>query len=575
MIKLLRFLKPFTVSISVVCVLLFIQTISQLYLPTLMADIVDKGIVHGDTAYIIRIGGVMLLVATVGAICTIAAGYLSAKVSASFGMDLRARVFERVENFTLQEFDKLGTASLITRTTNDASQIQQVVLMGMRMLVTTPLMCIGGVIMALSRDVKLSGVLLVALPVLSVTVALVASKALPLFKAMQTQLDKLNLVLREGLTGIRVVRAFNRIDHEQERFAKANRDLASTAIQVNKIMATVMPLIMFMLNITTLALVWFGGIRIDQGSMQVGDLMAFIQYAMQIMFSLLTVSMMFIMLPRASVSAVRINEVLEMHPSVKDADHLVELAPNSGEVEFKSVTFSYPGAEQPALRDISFHAGVGEVTAIIGGTGAGKSTLIKLIQRFYDVDSGVIEVGGVDVRDVSQEGLRAKIGYVPQKTVLFSGTVSENISYGREGASEEEVVASARTAQAEEFVTAMKDGFSATVSQGGTNLSGGQKQRISISRALVRRPEIYLFDDSFSALDFKTDAKLRAALKKDTLDATVLVVAQRVSTVMDADQIIVLEDGKIAGMGTHRELTRTCAVYREIIASQLSEEELA
>lgn len=540
-----------------------------------MADIVDKGIVNGDTAFILSIGGVMLVVAAMGAVCTIVAGYLSAKVSSRYGKDLRALVFERVENFTLHEFDKVGTASLITRTTNDITQIQQVVLMGLRMLVTTPLMCIGGVIMALSRDVKLSGVLLVVLPILGITVAVVASKGLPLFKVMQTQLDKLNLVLREGLTGIRVVRAFNRIEHEQKRFAKANYDLTNTAIKVNKIMATVMPLIMFMLNITTLALVWFGGIRIDQGNMQVGDLMAFIQYAMQIMFSLLTVSMMFIMLPRASASAVRINEVLEMYPSVKDADRVVDVSSEHSRVEFKNVTFSYPGAEQPALRDISFSAGPGEVTAIIGGTGAGKSTLVKLIQRFYDVDSGAIEVGGVDVRAVSQESLRARIGYVPQKTVLFTGTVAENIAYGREDASEEEIMASAQTAQADEFVSAMNEGFGASVSQGGTNMSGGQKQRLSISRALVRRPEIYLFDDSFSALDFKTDAKLRAALKKETVNATVLVVAQRVSTVMDADRIIVLEDGKIVGLGSHRELVRTCAVYREIIASQLSEEELA
>ena len=575
MLKLLKFLKPFTVSITIVCVLLFIQTISQLYLPTLMADIVDKGIVNGDTDFILRIGGVMLLVAAAGAVCTIAAGYLSAKVSSNFGMSMRARVFERVENFTLHEFDTVGTASLITRTTNDVTQIQQVVLMGLLMLVTTPLMCLGGVIMAVSRDVKLSGVLLVVLPILSVAVGVVASKGLPLFKVMQAQLDKLNLVLREGLTGIRVVRAFNRIEHEQKRFSRANRDLTDTAVRVSKIMATVMPLIMFMLNVTTLALVWFGGIRIDQGNMQVGDLMAFIQYAMQIMFSLLTVSMMFIMLPRASASALRVNEVLEMQPSVKDALRVVDLDSKGGKIEFKNVTFSYPGAEQPALRNISFRAAPGEVTAIIGGTGSGKSTLIKLIQRFYDVGSGVIEVGGVDVREVSQQSLRAKIGYVPQKTVLFTGTVAENISYGREDASQEEILASAQTAQAEEFVSAMNDGFAASVSQGGTNLSGGQKQRLSISRALVRRPEIYLFDDSFSALDFKTDAKLRAALKKQTMDATVIVVAQRVSTVMDADRIIVLEDGKIVGLGTHRELVRTCAVYREIIASQLSEEELA
>lgn len=575
MLRLLRFLKPFTLSVMAILSLLFVQSLAELYLPTLMSDIVNIGIVKGDTDYILRVGGVMLLVAAGSAISTILASYLSAKTAAGFGRDLRTRVFSRVESYSLNEFDKIGTATLITRTTNDITQVQQVLVMLLRMMVSAPMMMIGGIIMAVSKNAKLSLILVVVLPILVAAIALVIVKGVPLFKAMQVKLDKLNLVLREGLTGIRVIRAFNRIDHEKKRFMAANYDLTETAIRVNKIMAALMPFMMLVMNGTTIAIVWFGAVRVDRGEMQVGDIMAFIQYAMQIMFSLIMVSMMFVMIPRASASADRINEVLQTDPEIKDPVQPKPANSQRGFVEFRDVTFSYPGAEQPALSHVSFSAGPGEVTAIIGGTGSGKSTLSSLILRFYDIDSGGILVDGVDIREMSQANLRSKIGFVPQTAVLFTGTVAENIRHGHETATDEAVRRAAEVAQATEFITGMKDGYDAVIAQGGTNFSGGQKQRLSIARALVRRPEIYIFDDSFSALDFKTDAKLRAALREETLESTVLIVAQRVSTVMDADRIIVLEDGRVAEIGTHKELLNTCEVYREIVSSQLSEEELA
>jgi len=558
-----------------VFILVFLQSLSDLYLPTLMADIVDIGVVKGDLPYILKIGGIMLLVAFGGVLCTVAASYLSAKVAAGFGKNVREKVFTHVENFSLQEFDKIGTASLITRTTNDITQVQQVLIMMLRLMIMAPLMCIGGIIMAVSKDAKLSLVLVVILPILAAAIISIASKGVPLFKAIQVKLDKLNLILREALTGIRVIRSFNRDQHEQKRFDDANLDLTHTAVKVNRIMALLMPVMMLVLNLSAVAIIWFGGIRIDNGDMQVGSLMAFIQYAMQIMFSLIMVSMMFVMIPRASASAVRINEVLDMVPEIKDAERVKDAEMKKGYVEFRNVTFSYPGAEEPAIQDITFSAGPGEVTAIIGGTGSGKSTLVSLIPRFYDVDSGSILVDGVDVREMSQKDLRAKIGFVPQKAVLFSGSIAENIRYGKEDATEEEIRHAADVAQATEFIKEMNDGFDTILAQGGTNVSGGQKQRLSIARALVRRPGIYIFDDSFSALDFKTEAKLRAALKKETANATVFIVAQRVSTVMDADRIIVLDEGRIAGIGNHRELMETCKVYQEILSSQLSEEEIA
>ncbi|MEC0092417.1 ABC transporter ATP-binding protein [Paenibacillus macquariensis] len=575
MLKLFKNLRPYRLAIAFVLILVFIQSLSDLYLPTLMADIVDKGIVEGDIPYIWQIGGIMLLIAGIGAICSIGASYFSSRVAVGFGQRLRSKMFNHVQNFSLQEFDKIGTASLITRTTNDINQVQQVLIMLLRMMISAPMMCIGGIVMAVNKDAKLSLVIVVVIPVLVGAIAIIALKGLPLFKAMQVKLDTLNRVLRENLTGMRVIRSFNRTEHETKRFNDANVDLTNTAIKVNKIMAAMMPIMMLVMNFATIAIVWFGGIRISNGDMQVGSLMAFIQYAAQIMFSLIMVSVIFVIVPRASASATRINEVLNMVPEINDPAQPRQDNGKRGYLTFEDVSFYYPGAEQPAISNISFDASPGETTAIIGGTGSGKSTLLSLIPRFYDVGSGRVLIDGVDVRELTQEQLRGKIGFVPQKSVLFTGTISENIRYGKEDASDEEIQRAAEIAQATEFISNMKDGFESDIAQGGSNISGGQKQRLSIARALVRDPEVYVFDDSFSALDFKTDSKLRAAMKEVTANATVLLVAQRVSTVMDADRIIVLDDGGIVGIGKHRELMATCDVYREIVSSQLSEEESA
>ena len=575
MIKLSRFLKQYTAHILIVVVLLFVQVLSDLYLPTLMADIVDIGLVNNDVGYILRIGAFMLLIAAGGTVCAIIATYLSSKTAVGFGKILREKIFTKVESFSLHEFDKLGAATLITRTTNDVTQIQQVSILILSMMITAPLTCIGGVIMALRQDTSLAWVLVVAIPILFGIIGITLKKGLPLFKVMQEKIDKLNLVLREKLTGIRVVRAFNRIDKEKVRFDDANADLMDNAIKINLIMAVLMPVMMLIMNVTTVALIWFGALRIDAGTMQIGSLLAFIQYATQILFSLLMLVMLFIMVPRAQVSAVRINEVLEIGLDIVDPEKPKLLNGSKGFVEFKNVSFRYPGADQPALSNITFSAKPGEVTAIIGGTGSGKSTLINLMTRFYDVESGSVLVDGVDVREMSQKVLRAKIGFVPQKTVLFSGTIAENIRYGKKDATMAEIEHAAQVAQATEFVSGIEAGFDHHIAQGGTNVSGGQKQRLSIARALIKKAEIYIFDDSFSALDFKTDAKLRAALKPEIADSTVFIIAQSVSTVRNADRIIVLDDGQISGMGTHKELLTTCKVYREIVASQLSEEELA
>ncbi len=574
MMKLFRMLKPYRVGVVFVLLAVFVQALTELYLPTLMADIVDEGIAKSDIPYIWQIGGLMLGVALAGMVCSIVGSYLSARVSMGFGRDLRSKVFSHAQRFTLKEFDKFGTASLITRTTNDITQVQQVLIMMLRMLAMAPMMMIGGIIMAVSKDAKLSLVLVVVIPILALLILVLGRSALPLFKAMQKKIDRLNLVLRENLTGIRVIRAFGRENSERKRFDEASSDLTDTAIRVNKLMAAMMPAMMLILNFSTIAIIWFGSIRIDAGDMQLGNLIAFIQYAMQILFSLIMVSIIFVMVPRASVSAGRINEVLEAMPDIEETASPKTVA-ERGHLEFRDVSFSYEGAEAPAIENISFDAKPGEVTAIIGGTGSGKSTLVSLIPRFYDVSSGAVLVDGVDIRDLSQESLRRKIGYVPQKALLFTGSVAENIRHGKEDATDEEVREAARIAQASEFIDGLEDGYDSPVSQGGSNLSGGQKQRLSIARALVRRPEIYIFDDSFSALDFKTDSRLRAALKHEIKDSTVLMVAQRVSTVMDADRIIVLDQGRVAGVGRHGELMRTSEVYREIVSSQLSEEEIA
>lgn len=574
MIKLLKNLSVYKWMVLAVFGFIFIQSMADLYLPTLMSDIIDKGVVKGDIPYIWKIGGVMLFVSAFGAAASVFASYYSSKAAMGLGRDIRRKVFYHVEKFSLEEFDKIGTSSLITRTTNDITQVQQVVIMMLRMVVSAPIMLIGGVIMAVSKDAKLSLIIVVAMPILIGSILFIFSKGIPLFKLVQKRLDRLNLVLRENLTGIRVIRAFNREMHEKARLKEANKELTDVAIKVNKVMAFMMPVMMLVMNLTVIGIIWFGGIRIDHGTMEIGDLMAFIQYVMQIMFALVMASMMFVMIPRASVSAKRINDVLSMKPTFHDLG-TKQIDLKHGTLEFEDVTFSFPGAENPALSNISFTARAGEVTAIIGGTGSGKSTLVNLIPRFYEVTSGVIRINGTDIREVPQAELRSKIGFVPQKAVLFTGTIADNIRFGKQDASIDEIEHAAKIAQADDFIRKMKDGYDSQIEQGGSNVSGGQKQRLSIARALIRKPDIYIFDDSFSALDFKTDAKLREALKNETKDKTVLIVAQRVNTIMNADQIIVLDDGKIAGIGTHHELVKNNEVYREIVESQMGKEETA
>jgi ATP-binding cassette subfamily B multidrug efflux pump len=575
MIKLLPGLKPYTLSLFLVIIFLLAQSLAELYLPTLMSDLVDNGMMKGDSSYVWTFGSYMLLVALLSSLCSVAASYLSSIIGMGYGRDTRNRVFFQVENYSLHEFDQIGTASLINRTTNDITQVQTLLVIGLRFMVSAPIMCIGGIIMAYSKDKHLTLILVVVLPLMLAFIAILARYVVPLFRAMQSKLDKVNLVLRENLTGIRVIRAFNRLKKETVRFDKANRDLSDTAIRVNKIMASMHPLMMIFLNLTSIAIIWFGGLRIAQNSMQIGDMMAFIQYAMQIMFSIIMVTFMFVMIPRAEASAVRINQVLDVQPQILDPADAKAAGDKRGYVEFRDVSFAYPGAEKPAISNISFKVRPGEVTAIIGGTGSGKSTLVNLIPRFYDVVSGSVLVDGVDVREMRQQELRSKIGFVPQSPILFSGTIADNIRYGKLDATDLEVHHAAEIAQASEFIQAMKDGYQSVIAQGGTNLSGGQKQRLAMARALIRKPGIYVLDDSFSALDFKTDARLRAALKKEIVDSTLIIVAQRVSTIMDADQIIVLDEGRIAGIGKHKELLKNCQVYYEIVSSQLSQEEIA
>ncbi len=573
--KLLPILRPYRWMAICAIVLVLFQALAEIYMPTLMASIVDEGIVSGDTGHILSTGAIMLGVAALGMSAAFIGARLSSRVAVGFARDLRNKIFGHITNFSLHEFDKVGTATLITRTTNDVTQVQQLVFMSMRLLVRAPLMALGGITMAVVQDARLSLVLVAVIPILAGLIALISSKGMPLFRVVQKKLDRLNLVTREGLTGIRVVRAFNRTDYEESRFKEANQDLAQTSIRVNRIMAAMDPSMTVTFNLTTVAILWFGGLRIDQGFLQVGAMMAFIQYAMQIMFALMMLSMMLMMIPRAAVSAARISEVLSMETEIREPEEPVEPAKPQGVVEFDHVTFHYPGAETPAVSDISFTAKPGDVTAIIGGIGSGKSTLIRLLLRFYDVSGGSVRIDGVDVREMTQEAVRERIGYVPQTALLFTGTVEENLRYGRPDATDEELRHAAESAQAQGFISELDGGFEAVIAQGGTNLSGGQKQRLTIARALVRRPRIYLFDDNFSALDFKTDARVRMALQRETSDATVLIVAQRVSTIMDAAQIIVLDEGRIAGRGTHRELLESCEIYREIVASQLSEEAIA
>lgn len=575
MLKIYRKLKPYFFYLIGIIALVFLQVMADLYLPTIMSDIIDSGVMKEDVNYILREGLFMLLISGGGAVCAVISSLLSARVSVGLGKKLRNGIFEHVESFSLHEFDKFGSSTLITRTTNDIVQIQTVTIMILNMMMRAPIMCIGGVILAYSKDQKLTLLLVGSLPFVAAIILLIAKFVVPIFKQVQKKIDKLNLVLRENLTGIRVIRAFNREDSEQKRFGEANQDLTGTYIKVNRIMAFLMPVMMMIMNVMMVGILWFGAVRIDSGEMDLGALIAFLQYAMMIMFALVMMTMMFIMIPRAQAAAERINEVMETEPEIIDSAAVRSANSEKGYVTFHHVTFRYHGAEEPALKDVTFRAKPGETTAIIGGTGSGKTTLINLIPRFYDVESGEVLVDDVNVRDIPQEQLRAKIGFVPQKAVLFTGTISDNLRYGKKDATDEEIHHASQVAQAEGFISDMKEGFDTMLSEGGLNLSGGQKQRLSIARALVRRPEIYVFDDSFSALDFKTDAKLRAALRRETNDATVIIVAQRVGSVMDADRIIVLDEGCVAGIGTHRELLDTCEVYREIVSSQLSQEEMA
>ena len=573
--RIAKYLKPYLWQIAAVLALVFVQAMTDLQLPDYMSQIVNQGVLAGDTGAILATGLKMIGITLLGSVCTIASGYLASRVATAYARDLRAAVFDRVEQFSLTEFNKFSTASLITRSTNDVQQVMMVMIIFLRMIVMAPIMAVGGILKAVETNPSMTWIVAAAVACLFVLMGLLFTLGMPKMKIMQKLVDRLNLVTRENLTGMRVIRAFNTEHYEEQRLDKANRDLTKTSLFVNRLMTIMQPMMMLLMNATTVLIIWVGANAVGAGTMQVGDMMAFMQYAMQIMFSFLMVSMIFIMIPRASVSAGRIADVLETVPTITDPKAPKTAAQANGLVEFKDVTFAYPGAEAPALENISFTARPGQTTAIIGSTGSGKSTIVNLLPRFYDVTEGDILIDGVSVKQMSQHALREKIGFVPQKGVLFTGTIRSNIAYGAPGISEEEIYKAADIAQATEFISNLPEGLDTPIAQGGTNVSGGQKQRLSIARALAKKPEIYVFDDSFSALDFKTDAALRAALKQNMGQATCLLVAQRISTVVDAEQIIVLEEGKIAGIGTHKELMQTCRVYREIALSQLTEEELA
>lgn len=577
MIRILRtFLRPYGRALLLAIALLLVQALGNLYLPELNAVLIDEGVARGDIDRVLEVGLAMLAATLAVGLASIAGAFWAARIAMGFGRDLRGAIFASVQTFSQREVARFGAPSLITRNTNDVQQVQMVVLMGLTVLVSAPLTAIGGVIMALRQDVPLSGLLVVIVPLMGGVVGLSLSRALPLFRRMQERIDRLNLVGRETLAGIRVIRAFVRTRREEERFARANADLTSTALAVNRLFAVVMPAVLGLMNVSAVAVLWFGALRVESGEMAIGELTAFLAYILQILMSVLMAVIMFVMVPRAAASAERIVEVLDTEPSVRDPERPATApAGRRGTIEFRDVTFGYPGAEEPVIRGVSFTAGPGEVTAIVGSTGSGKSTLVNLAVRFYDVTGGAILVDGVDIRELRREDLWSRIGLVPQKAFLFSGTVASNLRYGDAAADDDALWRALEIAQAREFVEAMAGGLAAEVDQGGTNLSGGQRQRLAIARAIVRRPEIHVFDDSFSALDYATDARLRAALAAETRDATVLIVAQRVGTIRSADRIVVLEDGAVVGIGRHRELLESCPTYREIVLSQLTEEEAA
>ena len=576
MIGLLRtYLRPYRWQLAAVIVLLLVQAIGNLFLPTLNGDIINNGVAKGDNDYIIRTGGFMLVVTLLLGVASILAVYWGAKTAMGFGRDVRSAIFRKVETFSQVEVNHFGPASLITRNTNDVQQVQMLVFMALTVMVSAPILIVGGIFMAIQQDVPLSGLLVVVLPIMAVVIGLVMVRAVPLFRSMQVKLDRINQVMRETLAGVRVIRAFVRTTHEEERFDDANRDLFETSIRVNRLFAVTIPVMTAILNLSTVAVMWFGALRVDSGDMPIGNLTAFLQYLMQILFSVLMAVFMFVFVPRAAVSAGRIREVIDTEPSIRDPEQPVKLARRTGggRIEFRDVEFRYPGAEAPVLHDISFEARPGETTAIVGSTGSGKSTLVNLIPRFYDVTGGAILVDGVDVREMRREDLWRKIGVIPQKAFLFSGTVASNLRFGDQEATDDELWHALEIAQGRDFVSEMEGGLEAPITQGGTNVSGGQRQRLAIARALVKRAGIAIFDDSFSALDFSTDARLRAALDRELGWATRIIVAQRVGTIMNADRIVVMDGGRIVGIGTHAELLADNETYREIVYSQLSEAE--
>jgi ATP-binding cassette subfamily B protein len=576
LIRLLRaHLRPYRRPLALVVVLQLVQTLATLYLPTLNADIIDKGVVRGDTGYIMRTGGVMLMIALVQITCTVIAVYFGARTAMALGRDIRSAIFNRVQDFSAREVGRFGTPSLITRTTNDVQQVQMLALMTFTMMVAAPIMGVGGIVMALHQDVKLSSLLLVSVPVLGGLIGVIITRMRSLFRVMQDRIDTINRILREQIGGVRVIRAFVRDRPEQERFAASNTALLEVSLGTGRLMALMFPTVMLVVNVSSVAVLWFGGHLISDGSMQIGALTAFLSYLMQIMMSVMMATFMFMMVPRAEVCAERIQEVLNTDSSVVPPAEPVRTLDVHGHLEFKDVEFRYPGAEEPVLCGIGLVARPGEITAIIGSTGSGKTTLLNLIPRLMDVTGGEVLVDGVDVRRLDPDVLSGAVAFVPQKPYLFSGTVASNLRYGKPDATDEELWHALEIAQGREFVERMEGGLDAKIDQGGTNVSGGQRQRLAIARALVRRPEVYLFDDSFSALDYATDAALRAALAAETADATVVIVAQRVSTIRHADRIVVLDEGRIVGTGTHHELMDTNETYREIVLSQLTEQEAA
>ena len=576
MIRLLvTYLRPYRRALALVLVFVTIQALANLYLPNLNADIINNGVVKGDTGYIIRTGGLMLLVTFLVGLCAVVAVFFGSRTAMAFGRDVRSAIFRQVMSFSQKETNVFGTPSLITRNTNDVQQVQMVLVMAFNVMIIAPIMLVGGVIMALREDVPLSSLLIIIVPLVAIVMGLLATRAMPLFRSMQKRTDRIQQVMRETLSGIRVIRAFVRTEHDEARFDEANRDLTDTSLRANRLFAMMIPFLFGIMNLSTVAIVWFGGLRIDSGGMPIGNLSAFLQYVMQILFAVMMAALMFVMVPRAVASAERIQEVLESEAELCDPEVPVELPEPHGLVEFDHVEFGYPGAEEPVLRGISFTARPGQTTAIVGSTGSGKTTLVNLIPRFYDVTSGSVRVDGIDVRQMRQEDLWRLMGVVPQKAFLFSGTVASNLHYGDERASDDEIWQALEIAQAREFVTEMAGGLEAEIDQGGTNVSGGQRQRLAIARAVVKKPKVFIFDDSFSALDFKTDQQLRVALRHEIAGATVIIVAQRIGTILHADQIVVLDGGNVAGIGTHAELMKSCETYQEIVYSQLTREEVA